>query len=305
RARHQTISNRNYLQRRGRAFPDQLDLQRESSSTGNDPARGRELYTGASRADHALPVSGLGLLHARGFPPSKTQSGRAGRVVGGADRGGGKLEMSRNKNNIEDIYPLSSMQQGLLLHSVLAPDSGVYVQQLSCTLAGDLDLSALKRAWQKVVDRHPVLRTAFIWKRRAEPVQVVHRSIELSWEEHDWSGDSSEPLEDRLNAFLEKDRRSGFVLSKAPLIRINLIRVEARAYKFVWTHHHILMDGWCGPLLMKEVFAFYEAFSSGPEGRDLYIEPSRPYGDYIDWLGNVISQKRRLSGGKRSRDSLR
>src|ERR1044072_1961750 len=128
--------------------------------------------------------------------------------------------MSKSKNNIEDIYPLSSMQQGLLFHSVLAPESGVYVEQLSCTLYGTLNTSALKQAGQTVVNRHPVLRTAFIWKRRDEPVQVVYRNVSLPWEEYSWVGVSAAEQEERLDALLETYRASGLTHSKPPLMKL-------------------------------------------------------------------------------------
>ncbi|RMF26124.1 MAG: non-ribosomal peptide synthetase, partial [Chloroflexi bacterium] len=183
--------------------------------------------------------------------------------------------------NVQDFYPLSPMQQGMLFHSLLAPEAGMYIEQLSCTLRGDLDVSAFTRAWQRVVDRHPILRTAFIGEGLKEPIQVVHRRVRLPIEQQDWRTLPPAEQEARLERFLEAERQRGFQLSKPPLMRLALIRVEERAYKFVWTHHHLLMDGWSLPILLQEVLAFYEAFR---QGRDLYLPPSRPYRDYIVWL---------------------
>src|SRR6185295_2487890 len=82
--------------------------------------------------------------------------------------------------------PLSPMQEGMLFHTLHEPESGMYLEQLICTLHGDLDIAALGNAWQRVVDRHPVLRTAFIWKLRDKPFQIVHRRVKVSIEELDW-----------------------------------------------------------------------------------------------------------------------
>ncbi|MBO0797275.1 MAG: TauD/TfdA family dioxygenase [Blastocatellia bacterium] len=183
--------------------------------------------------------------------------------------------------NVEDIYPLSPVQQGMLFHAVYDPKGGMYLEQKTCTLQGDLDVSAFERAWQAVVERHPVLRTAFVWQALDEPMQVVRRSVKLSWRREDWRGLSPEEQQAQSSAFLQADRTQGMDLSKAPLMRLALFRLADDAYQFTWTHHHILLDGWSLPILFKEVFAFYEAFR---KGADLRLEKGRPYRDYIAWL---------------------
>jgi alpha-ketoglutarate-dependent taurine dioxygenase len=183
--------------------------------------------------------------------------------------------------NVEDIYPLSPVQQGMLFHATYDPKGGMYMEQKTCTLQGDLDLSAFERAWQRVVERHPVLRTAFVWRGLDEPMQVVRQQVKLSWTREDWRGLAPEEQQARSSAFLQSDRTRGMELSKAPLMRLALFRLADDAYQFTWTHHHILLDGWSMPNLFKEVFAFYEAFRQGIE---LRLEKSRPYRDYIAWL---------------------
>src|SRR6266852_1764942 len=91
-----------------------------------------------------------------------------------------------SKNVIENIYPLSPVQQGMLFHTLLAPRSGVYLQQRSCTLHGALNVTQFKQAWQRVLEHHAVLRTAFNWEQRDEPFQVVYRQVRLPWEQYDW-----------------------------------------------------------------------------------------------------------------------
>ena len=189
--------------------------------------------------------------------------------------------MDVNRHNIKAIYPLSPVQQGMLFHTLHTPASGVYFEQLICTLDEGLDVSALKASWQRVVERHPILRTFFVWEHRDRPLQIVREQVKLPWEEYDWRGDNLAKKQAQLEGFLEIDRRRGFDLTKAPLMRLSLIRVTQETYQFVWSFHHILMDGWCLPLILKEVSAFYEAFR---HGKDLYLETPRPYQDYIAWL---------------------
>lgn len=186
-----------------------------------------------------------------------------------------------SRNNIEDIYPLAPMQQGILFHTLYAPASGVYCEQWQCLLHGPLQVVALQQAWQRVVERHPVLRTSFHWENRAEPFQVVHRRVEVPWQQYDWRHLCTSEQEQRLEAFLAADRAQGFALSKAPMMRLTLVQMAKDIYQLVWTHHHLLLDGWSLPLLLKEVFQFYDAFCAD---RELHLEVCRPYGDYIAWL---------------------
>lgn len=123
-----------------------------------------------------------------------------------------------SKRNIEAVYPLSPMQQGMLFHSLYAPGSGVYVEQVNCDMRGGLDVTTFERAWRRVLARHPVLRTSFAWKSLDKTLQVVHRQVALPLEQHDWRGLSQVEQETRLGTFLREDRRQGFDLARAPLM---------------------------------------------------------------------------------------
>src|SRR3990172_10930221 len=184
-------------------------------------------------------------------------------------------------NNVEDFYPLSPMQQGMLFHSLSTPDSGMYHDQVCFSLQGQLDVAAFSGAWHRVVERHPVLRTVFLWEDLKEPIQVVHKKVQPPLTQQDWRGVSPAEQDERLNRFLRDDRVHPFTLTQAPLIRLALIRTDENVYRFIWSYHHLLLDGWSGPLVLKEVFTLYEAFC---QGRDLHLAQRRPYKDYIKWL---------------------
>lgn len=183
--------------------------------------------------------------------------------------------------SIENIYPLSPMQQGMLFHTLYAPQSGVYFEQMTCELEGELDRDAFRGAWQRVMDRHGVLRTAFDWQNMDEPVQVVLRGLSLPLDEEDWRGIPEEEQTRRLDAFLTADRERGFDLATAPLLRLALFRVADRRHRLVWSHHHLLLDGWSMPLLFGEFFALYAA---ARQGRTLDLGEPRPFADYVAWL---------------------
>ena len=102
--------------------------------------------------------------------------------------------------NVEDFYPLSPMQEGMLYHTIYAPGSGAYVGQVSFTLK-NVDLAAYKRAWRTMLERHQVLRTIFLWKDVKTPVQVVRREVELPCEHLDWRGLSPEEQKLELRAY--------------------------------------------------------------------------------------------------------
>jgi non-ribosomal peptide synthetase component F len=183
--------------------------------------------------------------------------------------------------NIADIFPLSPMQQGMLFHSQLDPESGVYVEQVTCILKGELDSGAFTRAWERVVNRHPILRAAFVSPEGKEPVQVVYRSVSPAIRQEDWSALDVGAQHAKLAEFLRAERTRGFDFAAPPLMRLALFRLAPTAWQFVWTYHHILLDGWSTPVVFQEVMAFYQAFA---QDRDLALEMPRGYRDYILWL---------------------
>ncbi|MBW4483047.1 MAG: amino acid adenylation domain-containing protein [Tildeniella torsiva UHER 1998/13D] len=186
-----------------------------------------------------------------------------------------------NRQNVEDIYPLSPMQQGMLFHSLYAPNSGVYVEQLGLEICGHLDIASLEQAWQRCVDHHASLRTAFVWEKLEQPLQVVGRQVTIKIHQQDWQSFSSEDQQARLDDWLQADQQQGFALSKAPLMRLTLMQLgKERAY-FLWSHHHLLLDGWSAALLLQQVLEQYQAIC---QGQTLSLEPAPPYRNYIAWL---------------------
>ncbi|WNG58277.1 amino acid adenylation domain-containing protein [Archangium gephyra] len=184
-------------------------------------------------------------------------------------------------DNIENLYPLSPLQQGMLFHVLQEQGSGLYFNQLSCELRGSLNLPAFLEAWRRAVAAFPILRTAIVWEDVDEPLQVVLNEVELPLEQEDWRATPAAEQEARFTAWLEADRRRGVELGTPPLLRLSLLRTGDAAYRFVFSHHHILLDGWSVPLLIKQVFVLYESLVRGLMPR---VEQGRPYSDYIEWI---------------------
>jgi amino acid adenylation domain-containing protein/non-ribosomal peptide synthase protein (TIGR01720 family) len=188
-------------------------------------------------------------------------------------------EVLQTRRDVADLFHLSPMQQGMLFHILYAPNTDVYLGQFSCVLQGDLDVAALAIAWQQAINRHEVLRASFIWENLDEPLQLIHGNVSVALEQHDWRGLADE--REQWETFLIHERQRGFDLSTPPLMRLALVRLREDSYGFVWTHHHLLIDGWSGALVLREVFNAYEALRRGEQVR---AEPPRPYRDYIAWL---------------------
>jgi non-ribosomal peptide synthase protein (TIGR01720 family) len=209
-----------------------------------------------------------------------------------------QLDRLSAKFTIEDIYCLSPLQQGLLFHSLYAQNSRMYFQQKIFTLHGKLHIQSFQQAWQQVVNRHPSLRTIFIWEEIDEPLQVVLKQADISWDIQNCCQMSAKEQEQLLQANLQADLQQGFSLSDTPPIRLALIQTATDTHQLIWSHHHLLLDGWCNSIILKEVFSFYALY----EGDDLYLEGSRPYRDYIaylqqqDWREAEIFWRQALSG---------
>ncbi|QKG83776.1 amino acid adenylation domain-containing protein [Kroppenstedtia pulmonis] len=182
--------------------------------------------------------------------------------------------------NLEDIYELTPIQHGFLFHFLYNPGSGVYIEHMSFTFKGDFDRVAFRRAWENVMQRHPILRTSFHAQEIEKPVQAVHRKVELPLDEWDWTTLSSDEQERRYRAFLQEDRARDFDFTKPPLMRLTLIQMNEDTVRFAWRFPHLVMDGWSFGLALSEFFVGYKAYRRG-ESPDM--PPARAYRDYVSW----------------------
>ncbi|MGH3857181.1 MAG: condensation domain-containing protein, partial [Pseudonocardiaceae bacterium] len=184
---------------------------------------------------------------------------------------------------VEDIYPLTPMQAGMVFHALSQGEQGVYVEQLAVVLDGVPDPRVLGAAWQQVVDRTPVLRSSVVWDGVDNPVQVVHRHVEVPMVYHDWRGLPTGDRDGEVQRLLAGDRAQGFNLAAAPLLRVVLAQLSDTEVQLVWTFHHVLLDGWSVFQVLSDVFASHAALQRGDNNPG--IPHRRPFRDYLQWLG--------------------
>ncbi|HEV2145843.1 MAG TPA: amino acid adenylation domain-containing protein, partial [Longimicrobiaceae bacterium] len=182
---------------------------------------------------------------------------------------------------VEDVYPLTPMQEGMLFHTLFSLEGGAYVGQFRYVLEGELDVEALRRAWEGGIARHAALRAGFAWEGVERPLQIVRREVELEIRRHDWRELREAEQDTRLEKYLDEDRREGFDLAKAPLMRLALFRVEDRVHWLIWTHHHLILDGWSLSVLFRDVLGLYAAYARGGK---MQPRERRPYREYVAWL---------------------
>ncbi|HEX4722690.1 MAG TPA: condensation domain-containing protein, partial [Pseudonocardiaceae bacterium] len=171
--------------------------------------------------------------------------------------------------NVVDVYPLTPTQTGMVFHRLTQADQGVYFQQITFTLDGVPDPTALGRAWQRVVDRTPMLRSSVVWEGVEQPVQVVHQNVTLPVTYLD---------ESDLAEFLVRDRADGIDLAEAPLLRVAIARLSATEVRVVWTFHHVLLDGWSMFAVLSDLLATH---AGEPE-----LPVRGPFRDYLRWLAD-------------------
>jgi amino acid adenylation domain-containing protein/non-ribosomal peptide synthase protein (TIGR01720 family) len=181
--------------------------------------------------------------------------------------------------SLEEILPLSALQQGLLFHALYDEhEADAYVVQIAFELTGPLDGAALQAAARALLQRHAHLRAAFLHQDLSEPVQIIDRQIALPWQDIDLVSLDTNEREAGLARFLEQDRLQPFEPAQAPLLRFALVRLAPQRARFVFTSHHILLDGWSMPILLKELFALYES-----RGDAHALPPATPYRNYLAW----------------------
>ncbi|CAM3994351.1 amino acid adenylation domain-containing protein [Bordetella bronchialis] len=178
--------------------------------------------------------------------------------------------------DIQDVHPLSPTQEGMLFHSLESPGSGLYVNQISVRVHG-ADAARLADAWAAMVARHPTLRTSFLWQAgMARPLQLVHRRVDPGVALLDWRDRARQDQD--LAAYAARELERGIDLARPPLSRLALIRLDADTHRLIWTHHHLLLDGWSASRLVGEWLRTY--------GGETLPPPGPAYGHYVRWLGS-------------------
>ncbi|MEM9290624.1 MAG: condensation domain-containing protein [Acidobacteriota bacterium] len=185
--------------------------------------------------------------------------------------------------DLEDAYPLTPVQEGMLFHVLADADPALYRDQGLATIRGSLDTAAFQSAWHRLMERYGALRTSFLWRGVERPIQRVHRDAELNLELLDWSDLESEEAWRRVEERLEEDRVRPMELDRPPLFHLSLVRCPDEegepCFRLLWTHHHLAHDAWSLEILVRELLALYAAET---DGEALRLAPAPAYRPYVD-----------------------
>jgi len=186
-----------------------------------------------------------------------------------------------NENDVKDMYSLTPMQEGMLFHYLMDKQSFHYFEQTRCRLKGQLDLKLFNLAFHQLIQRHDILRTIFIYKKSRKPRQIVLKRREASVGFEDISHMQESERSRYIKSFDNKDRETGFDLSKDIPLRCSILKTSETDFVLIWSFHHIIMDGWCSAILIKEILHIYSCLKNN---ETVNLPTPVPYSTYIKWL---------------------
>jgi tyrocidine synthetase-3 len=185
------------------------------------------------------------------------------------------------KTKAEKIYPLSPLQEGMLFHKVYDDSSTAYFNQTEMDIEGIIDLELMGKSLNRLIERHDVLRTVFVYQQSNHMRQVVlsRRKSRIRYE--DISHLSSDEQRSFIREYRENEKQKGFDLSKDILFRMSIFQTGEKIYQMIISYHHMIMDGWCQGILFQELLHIYASLkrSQAPQ-----LEPAIPYSRYINFL---------------------
>jgi len=188
-------------------------------------------------------------------------------------------------NNLEDVYELSPLQQGLYYHWQVDRSSPMYFQQFAYTLnAENLDIKLVEQAFNQLISRYSILRTFFTNNYGGTPLQIVNKVVTPDFSFEKTENNKALSVEEQLEEIKKKDRSNGFDFEKPSLMRLKVVEIAKDKYTFIWSHHHILMDGWCISILISDFTTILKALLTNQVAS--LAEPIQ-YSSYIDWLSQV------------------
>ncbi|GMG77393.1 non-ribosomal peptide synthetase [Bacillus safensis] len=185
------------------------------------------------------------------------------------------------RDQVQDMYYLSPMQEGMLFHTLHHQEKGFYVEQMDMNVKGTLRYDLLEKSMNIIVERYDIFRTVFLHEKVKRPVQVVLKERPFTLDVVDLQDLSEDEQLERIEKFKQQDQLRGFDLSKDSLMRASVFQTGPASYRWIWSYHHILLDGWCFGLVVQELFAIYHALLHDVPYK---LEPVKPYKEYIKWL---------------------
>ena len=205
--------------------------------------------------------------------------------------------MSTVNNRIENVYGLTPLQEGMLFHYLYEKNTTAYILQSVFTVNEEVELGAVEKALKLLSRRFDVLRTAFAYEKIKKPRQVVIADREAELKYLDFSDKDTNEFEKDFQALLSDDQKKGFDLTRDPLLRLNVIKKDETTYKFVFTTHHIIVDGWCVQIIITKFFEYLKRLTNREEYEAISKEiekecsESAEYGEYVEWINEQDQAK--------------
>ncbi|PEF71809.1 non-ribosomal peptide synthetase, partial [Bacillus pseudomycoides] len=189
---------------------------------------------------------------------------------------------------IESVRPLFPMQEGILFHHLLNSEDNAYFEQLSFSVRGELNLRYLEQSFNELIRRYDALRTVFIYEDLEKPLQVILKERKGKIQFEDILHLNNTEQDRYIKKYQERDREIGFDLQSDLLIRMSVLQTGSQLFQVILSHHHILMDGWCFRVVLKELFEIYAQLK---QGVSLKLSPVFSCDNYIEWLEKQDRQK--------------
>lgn len=202
-----------------------------------------------------------------------------------------QIDKCLSDKNIEMVYPLTPVQGGLIFYSLCNPKSDAYFVQTVIELKSGINKEYLQQAWKTLLYRHESLRVSFIWNGLKTPLQIINKHCIIEWNDLDWTHMPAQLQEQNLDLYMKCDRLKGFDLSLSPLMRFALFKTDLDKYTLLWSHHHIIMDGWSSPIILNEVLRLYNDQIQACGNSLLPVKSIRRY---MSWLKKQDRQKTEL-----------
>ena len=199
-----------------------------------------------------------------------------------------------NKNNIDNIYPLTPLQQGMLYDALKAEDSEVYLEQISIELNGKIKRSIAEKSFQLLIERYDVLRASIVHQKTPKPLHIIKSIVKPEFNFSSLKNESKNK-EEFLAEFKLKDKKRGFNFNKGPLIRLSLIELAENKNIILFTFHHIILDGWSFALLLGE---FYKNYAYLNQQKEINLTKPPQFNTYLKYL-EKLNQKDALNYWKK------
>ncbi|NOQ27229.1 MAG: amino acid adenylation domain-containing protein, partial [Bacteroidales bacterium] len=181
-----------------------------------------------------------------------------------------------DKKNIDNIFNLSSLQEGILYHYLKKDKENLYFVQLSLEIEGEIQKDCFQEAWKNVVKNNELLRTVFRWEKLTNPIQIILKDPNIDIRYYDLSKEEN-ISESEYQKIILNDYKESFDLREVPF-RITLCKFKADKYSVLISNHHIIYDGWSNGIILKEFLHHYQEHINGSK---LQILKKTSFNEYV------------------------